>query len=155
LLALKSMRRPLSCLVVGFPLKTYRLFFCILAHLKAGSYHDWQKGGKKNEKEYILFDTHAVMVLGLAQYSDAEGIEADLAFMNGKVITVDRDFSIKQAIAVKDGWIVAVGSNKDIERLSARRLSDRPEREPDFAGINDSHCHTAAFASGDPPLRLK
>ena len=34
-------------------------------------------------------------------------MNADLVIINGKVITVDHDFSIKQAIAVKDGKIVA------------------------------------------------
>ena len=33
-------------------------------------------------------------------------MEAELVITNAKVITVDRDFSIKEAVAVKDGKIV-------------------------------------------------
>jgi len=33
-------------------------------------------------------------------------MNADLVIINGKVITVDGDFSLKQAVAVKDGKIV-------------------------------------------------
>ena len=34
----------------------------------------------------------------------------DLLLVGGKVLTVDKDFSIKSAVAVKDGRIVAVGT---------------------------------------------
>ena len=42
-------------------------------------------------------------------------MEADLVITNGKVITVDKDFSIKQAVAVQDGKIVAVGTNDEFK----------------------------------------
>ena len=42
----------------------------------------------------------------------AQGQSADLVLYNGKVITVDSAFSIRQAIVVKDGRIVAVGGNE-------------------------------------------
>ena len=34
----------------------------------------------------------------------------DLVLLNGKVVTVDRDLSVVEAVAVKDGKIQAVGS---------------------------------------------
>ena len=46
-------------------------------------------------------------------------MKADLVITNGKVITVDKDFSIRQAVAVKDGKIVAVGSDEDVKALVA------------------------------------
>ena len=36
---------------------------------------------------------------------------AEWIFNNGKVVTVDKDFSIQESIAIKDGAIVGVGSN--------------------------------------------
>jgi predicted amidohydrolase YtcJ len=36
---------------------------------------------------------------------------ADLVIINGKLITVNRDFAIMQAVAVKDAKIVAAGTN--------------------------------------------
>jgi adenine deaminase len=42
---------------------------------------------------------------------------ADLILRNGKIITVDRDFSVKQAVAIRDGRIVTVGGERDVRVL--------------------------------------
>jgi predicted amidohydrolase YtcJ len=39
---------------------------------------------------------------------------ADVILMNGKIITLDKDSSIKEAVAVKDGEILAVGTDGEI-----------------------------------------
>ncbi|NNE37636.1 MAG: hypothetical protein HKN08_04960, partial [Gammaproteobacteria bacterium] len=39
---------------------------------------------------------------------------ADTILINGKVITADDDFSIAEAIAIRDGKFLAVGNNEDI-----------------------------------------
>ena len=44
--------------------------------------------------------------------------KADMILYNGKVITVDGEFSIKEAVAVRGDKILAVGSNTDVEKLS-------------------------------------
>ena len=44
-------------------------------------------------------------------------VEADLIVYNGKVVTVDSDFSICRAMAVKDNRILRVGGNKEILQL--------------------------------------
>lgn len=41
---------------------------------------------------------------------------ADFVFLNGKVVTVDKNFSFKKAIAVKDGWVIDVGENAEIKQ---------------------------------------
>jgi predicted amidohydrolase YtcJ len=45
----------------------------------------------------------------------------DLVLRNGKVVTVDPEFSVQQAVAVFDGKIVAVGSDSDVTDLAGRR----------------------------------
>ena len=52
-------------------------------------------------------------------------MKADTVIMNGKVITVDENFSIKEAIAVKDGWILFVGSNEDVKRFIGKHTNLR------------------------------
>ena len=95
------------------------------------------------------------MIFALAQYSGAQGMEADLITINGKVITVDKDFSIKQAIAVKDGWIVAVGTNGDVQKFAGKNTQVIDLKgKPILPGINESHGHTAAFASVRPPFAI-
>ena len=40
--------------------------------------------------------------------------DADLILHNGKIITVDSTLSIAEAVAVKDGRVVAVGRSADV-----------------------------------------
>src|ERR1700694_5005883 len=42
----------------------------------------------------------------------------DVILTNGKILTVDKDFSVAQAIAVRDGKVFAVGTNAAIQRLA-------------------------------------
>ena len=82
-------------------------------------------------------------------------MEADLVIINGKVITVDQDFSIKQAVAVKDGKIVAVGTSDDVKAYIASdtKVLDL-KGKPLLPGINESHMHAPFFGASRPPLSL-
>ncbi|MCX5912525.1 MAG: amidohydrolase [Deltaproteobacteria bacterium] len=102
---------------------------------------------------YLILAT--LMVFSIAQYVDAQATEADLIIINGKVITVDKDFSIKQAIAVKDGWIVAVGTNADIQKFAGKKTQVMDLKgKAILPGINESHGHTTAFAAVRPPFAI-
>jgi predicted amidohydrolase YtcJ len=65
-----------------------------------------------------------------------------LVLRNGKVATVDKDFSFHEAVAVKDGWIVGVGTG---EEMSGHIGPDT--RIVDLGGkvllpaANDAHLH--------------
>lgn len=79
---------------------------------------------------------------------------ADLVLRNGKIVTVDRGFTIKQAVAIKDGRFLAVGSERDMRPLTGPRT-----RVVDLAGhtvipgLIDSHIHaTEAGLSWDAEL---
>ena len=71
---------------------------------------------------------------------------ADRVLVNGRIITVDARDSIAEAVAIRDGRIVAVGTNREIEalagpgthRIDLHGLTATP-------GLLDAHCH---FASG-------
>lgn len=81
--------------------------------------------------------------------------EADLVFTNGKVITVDSDFSIKQAVAVQDGKIIAVGANDEIEKCIGDNTKVLDLKgKPILPGINESHMHAPFFGATRPPLAL-
>jgi predicted amidohydrolase YtcJ len=73
--------------------------------------------------------------------------EPDLILHNGKIVTVDRDFSVRQAMAVKDGRILAVGG--DAELLKTRgdktRVVDLAGKMV-LPGLADSHVHPAGAA---------
>jgi predicted amidohydrolase YtcJ len=66
---------------------------------------------------------------------------ADTILVNGKIVTVDDRFTIAQAVAVKDGRILAVGRNSDIRRLgSGARIIDLEGRTV-IPGLIDNHAH--------------
>jgi predicted amidohydrolase YtcJ len=67
---------------------------------------------------------------------------ADIILTNGKIITVDAQFSIAQAVAVRGDRIIAVGSTQDITRLAGpntRRIDLRGRSV--VPGFIDNHAH--------------
>ena len=90
-------------------------------------------------------------VLPLAAFSDsvrpAPAAGPDAVFHNGKILTVDPAFSIREAFAVRAGRIVAVGGNREILALAgtATRKQDLGGRTV-LPGLIDSHLHAAAAA---------
>ena len=86
---------------------------------------------------------------------NSEEKKADLVLTNAKVITVDQDFSIKQAVAVKDGKIMAVGADDEIKTYIAAdtKVLDL-KGKPLLPGINESHMHAPFFGASRPPLSL-
>src|SRR5436309_2176617 len=84
--------------------------------------------------------------------------DADLILHNGKVVTVDPDFSVRQAVAVKGGKIVAAGGNEAVlaERGPKTRVIDLHGRMV-LPGLFDSHVHPlgaglSEFRAPLPPL---
>ena len=71
---------------------------------------------------------------------DAQSPAADLILYNGKIVTVDDAFSIREAIVVKDGRILAVGGNDLRNRYSAARSIDLRGRMV-MPGFHDTHIH--------------
>jgi predicted amidohydrolase YtcJ len=80
---------------------------------------------------------------------------ADLIVHDAKIVTVDEDFAIHEAMAVKDGRIVAVGSDEQILRLKANetQLLDLDGRMV-LPGLIDSHVHPcgACMTEFDHPI---
>ncbi len=68
--------------------------------------------------------------------------KVDLVIKGGTIYTVDKDFSTCDAVAVKDGIIVAVGSQEDIsEKYDAEKVINL-EGATMYPGFNDAHGHT-------------
>lgn len=81
---------------------------------------------------------------------------AGLVIINGKVITVDSNFSIAQAVAVKDAKIVAVGTNEEVRTLVGKgtKVLDLKGKTM-LPGINDAHIHLSVMGTRRPPLALE
>jgi hypothetical protein len=78
--------------------------------------------------------------LGVASRLHAQGGSADLVLFNGKIVTVDDAFSIREAIVIKDGRILAVGGNELRNRYAAARSIDLGGRTV-LPGFMDTHIH--------------
>jgi predicted amidohydrolase YtcJ len=71
-------------------------------------------------------------------YGQAPG--ADLVLFNEKIVTVDDAFSIREAIVIKDGRILAVGGNELRNRYPGARAIDLRGRMV-IPGFHDTHIH--------------
>src|ERR1700733_8774390 len=68
----------------------------------------------------------------------------DLILFHGRIITVDSHDSIAQGVAIRDGRIIAIGTDRDIVRLAGaatRRIDLRGRTAT--PGLIDSHAHIA------------
>lgn len=73
--------------------------------------------------------------------------KADLIVYGATVYTTDSLFSVQQAIAVKDGIIMATGSNKDIlDHYEATVMEDAGGKFI-YPGFIDAHCHFTGYAT--------
>jgi predicted amidohydrolase YtcJ len=72
-------------------------------------------------------------------------IKADLLLLNGKVITVDSEFKIVEAVAVKDRKIIATGTTPEIEGLQGEgtEVIDLKGKTV-LPGLIDSHLHVVS-----------
>jgi len=71
----------------------------------------------------------------------------DTILVNGKIITADERFSVRDAIAVRDGRIVAIGGSAELRKLAGRntRVVDLKGRTA-IPGLIDSHMHAIRAA---------
>jgi len=90
-----------------------------------------------------------VLLAGLLAFSLAGWAQtADTILVNGKVVTVDGQFSIQEALALRDGRIAAVGRSADVRKMAAprARVIDLQGRTV-IPGLIDSHMHAIRAAS--------
>jgi len=81
--------------------------------------------------------------------------EADLIVHHGKIVTVDPKFSIQEAMAIKDGRILAVGSNAEVLKAKGDRTEVVDvQGKTVLPGLIDSHTHAsgAAMTEFDHPI---
>jgi predicted amidohydrolase YtcJ len=81
-------------------------------------------------------------LLPVATPRAAQQDAADLVLLNGKIVTVDPAFSLQQAVAIKDGRFVAVGTDAAVRAWigPSTRVVDLEGRTV-IPGLIDSHIH--------------
>ena len=85
-------------------------------------------------------------VLMLTRFLAAQSPKADLILIHGHILTVDAKDSVVQALAIRDGAIVKVGSDADVLEFAGK---DARTRVIDLHGLTatpgliDTHAHIA------------
>ena len=80
--------------------------------------------------------------------------DADLLLLNGNVYTVNDRQPRAQAVAVKGGRILFVGSNDEARKFHASRVIDLHGRTL-VPGLTDSHCHIFGIGEREMTLTLE
>jgi predicted amidohydrolase YtcJ len=94
-----------------------------------------------------LYAVVAWCAVAVVAASPALAQAPDTVLVNGKILTVDARFSTREAMAIRDGRIVALGSSADM-----RKLANARSRVVDLAGrtvipgLIDSHLHAIRAA---------
>lgn len=101
---------------------------------------------RKTIAQLSLLISIALVFFLSCQEKRAEILSPDLVLINGKIITVDSEDSIAEAVAVKGERIIAVGTSDQIKDLAGKntRIIDLQGLTA-TPGLIDVHCH---FASG-------
>jgi predicted amidohydrolase YtcJ len=89
----------------------------------------------------------ASLVGALCAARGASAQPPDLVLLDGKIVTVDAQSSIREALAIRDGKILALGSSAEMRRLAgpATRVVDLGGRTV-IPGLIDSHLHAIRAA---------
>ena len=91
---------------------------------------------------YFIFFFLLMLLLSSCGFKNEE---ADLIIHNARIYTVNDAFDIVEAMAIKDGKIIALGPEREIlNKYNAPEVIDAGKRAI-YPGFIDSHCHFLAY----------
>jgi len=114
------------------------------------------KKANRFKRNYSAFLSVVFICIGFAfppVLSGAESLPkevlrfADMVLFNGKVLTANKEFTISEAVAVRDGKIMATGSTANILKMAdqnTRRID--LEGRTVIPGLIDTHSHQFQYA---------
>jgi hypothetical protein len=73
--------------------------------------------------------------------------KADVIIHHAKIYTVDDKFSMAEAMAIKDGKIIAIGKNDEILNKYESNSTTDAAGKAIFPGFIDAHCHFTGYAT--------
>jgi predicted amidohydrolase YtcJ len=94
---------------------------------------------------------HVAVMLSIIQALSAGTVQAQLAdtvLFNGKILTVDGDFSVREALAIDHGRVLATGTSLQMQKLAGdhARQIDLGGRTV-IPGLTDGHIHGVRAAA--------
>lgn len=86
--------------------------------------------------QFLLLST-LVATMDACYYTE----KADILIHNAKIYSVDANFTIHEAMAIKNGKIIDIGPNNELKnRYESKRIIDA-QLKPIYPGFIDAHCH--------------
>ncbi len=84
----------------------------------------------------------------VTSWVNAQEPEPEAVFVGGKIVTVDADFRVREAFAVRGGKIVAVGTAREMRALAREGVTQVHDLGGRMVlpGLIDSHVHAPAAA---------
>jgi predicted amidohydrolase YtcJ len=102
-----------------------------------------------------IFGSLGVCVTLALFASSASAADADLILHNGKIVTVDKKFTVRQALAIQGGKILRVGTNEEVLQTKGAqtKVVDLGGKMV-LPGLIDSHVHptSACMTEFDHPI---
>ncbi len=96
-------------------------------------------------KTLLLNSVRLCATLWLITSCHFKNKEVDLILHNAKIYTVNDQFQVQEAMAIKDGKIVAIGTEREIlNEYSATKTIDCGKKFI-YPGFIDAHCHFLAY----------
>jgi predicted amidohydrolase YtcJ len=73
--------------------------------------------------------------------------KADMIIHHAKIYTVDEKFTVAEAMAIRDGRVIAVGKNDDILKEYESDVMEDAKGKTIFPGFIDAHAHFVGYSS--------
>jgi hypothetical protein len=103
-------------------------------------------------KKKLIANSRSVSPLFAAD----QDFKADMVLYNGKIITVDNNFSIVGAVGIKNGKFIAVGKKKEVMRLAGGKTQRIDlNGKVVIPGLIDSHNHMLAVGTSLKYVQLR
>lgn len=95
------------------------------------------------KKNYFIF-YFPFLILFISSCKNIQ--QADTIIYNAQIYTVDKKFSQKSAMAIKEGKILAIGSDSKIRKKFSAKNIQNAEKQYIYPGFIDAHCHFVGYA---------
>lgn len=96
-------------------------------------------------KNILNYLSISLCLLVLGSCNSKPKITVDRLFFNGTIYTANADFEVAEAFVVKDGKIIAIGTNKEIGDKYAAKNKQDLKKAVVYPGFIDAHSHLMGF----------
>ena len=89
-----------------------------------------------------------LIFIGISAICHAQKLSADLLVYNAHIYTVDEHFLVKEAMAIRDGKILATGSTAELQNLYLSKKKLDANGKFIYPGFIDAHAHFLEYGLG-------